>query len=355
MQILENIPLAPMTTLQVGGPARFFCEAASVDDIREALAFAQSHGLPLFILGGGSNLVVADAGVTGLVLRVSLRGITDAPIVEGTGSRAFSVASGESWDDFVAYTVARNCAGIECLSGIPGSVGGTPVQNVGAYGQEVSQTIAEVEALEIASGTVHTFSNSDCGFGYRSSRFNTTERGRWIILRTTFALIEGGAPRIAYRDLQQHFANHSGQPSLVEVRDAVRSIRHSKAMLIVEGDDDCRSAGSFFKNPVLALAAYTAIQQRARERGLEVPAYPSADAQGQQQHKIPAAWLVERSGFHKGFTLGRAGISSRHALALVNRGGATAAEIIALKDAIQSAVEEQWQVKLEPEPVMLGF
>lgn len=352
MQILEHIPLAPLTTLQVGGPARYFAKAASVDEIRGALDFARARSLPVFVLGGGSNLVVADSGFSGLVLQVALRGVTQTD--EG-GRRVFSAASGEPWDDFVAHTVAEGCAGLECLSGIPGSVGGTPVQNVGAYGQEVSQTITEVEALELATGEIRRFSNAECAFGYRSSRFNTTERGRWLLLRTHFALTPEGSPRIAYRDLQQHFAGHSGTPTLAEIREAVRAIRHSKAMLTVAGDEDCRSAGSFFKNPVLDAAAYAALQQRARERGLEVPAYPALDALGQQQHKVPAAWLVERSGFPKGFTLGRAGISRRHALALVNRGGATAAEILALKDAIQQGVAATWQVKLEPEPVMLGF
>lgn len=353
MQILEDIPLAPFTTLQVGGPARYFAEPASLDEIREALAFAHSKGLPLFVLGGGSNLVVADSGFPGLVLRVQLRGIAEA------GNGGFAVASGESWDDFVARSVTHDCAGIECLSGIPGSVGGTPVQNVGAYGQEVSQTITSVEALEIASGSVNTFSNSECGFGYRSSRFNTSECGRWLILRTTFALVAGGSPQLAYRDLQQHFALHSGAPTLGQVRDAVRAIRRSKAMLLVQGDDDCRSAGSFFKNPVLDAAAYAAIQQRAAQRGLTLPAYPSTNAVGHEQYKVPAAWLVEHAGFHKGFTLGRAGISSRHTLAIINRGvglnSANAAEIVALKDAMQNGVEERWQVRLEPEPVMLGF
>ena len=216
-----------------------------------------------------------------------------------------------------------------------------------------------MDALEIATGEVRSFSNAECGFGYRCSRFNTTERGRWIILSTTFALASGGVPQIAYRDLKQYFAQHTGTPTLAEVRTAVRAIRQSKAMLIGDGDnekeEDSRSAGSFFKNPVLDSDQYAALLERAQQRGLTLPAYPSLSAEGGHQHKVPAAWLVENSGIAKGYTRGGAGISRRHALAIVNRGGATAAEIIALKDEIQRCVGEMWEVWLETEPVMLGF
>ncbi|MGA3211296.1 MAG: UDP-N-acetylmuramate dehydrogenase [Terriglobales bacterium] len=243
MQIRENIPLAPFTTLGVGGPARYFVEATTSEDVSQAVNWAHERKLPLFVLGGGSNLLIADAGFAGLVLKPAIRGISK---LAESGRLLFTVGAGEDWDAFVAQAVACSCAGVECLSGIPGSAGGTPVQNVGAYGQEVSETICSVEALEIANGALTTFANSDCQFSYRGSIFNTNARDRFIILRMTFALEPGGAPRLVYADLKKHFGTH--EPALAETREAVRQIRHQKGMLLVEGDPDCRSAGSFFKN-----------------------------------------------------------------------------------------------------------
>jgi UDP-N-acetylmuramate dehydrogenase len=348
MDIQENVPLAPFTTLGVGGAARFFVEAFNAGDVREAVAYAKSRNAPLFILGGGSNLVVSDAGWPGLVLKVAIPGIHHR---HGRGTAYFDVGAGEDWDGFVAGAVQHNCAGIECLSGIPGSVGGTPVQNVGAYGQEVAETIDSLVALDLETGREREFEKEDCGFGYRTSVFNTSKKGRYIILRVTFALVHDGPPRIAYADLQKHFAGIAGQPTLAQVREAVRAIRASKAMLITPGDEDSRSAGSFFKNPVLPAAEFDALKQRATARGLEIPSYPALEA----QRKIPAAWLVEHSGFRKGYGNGRVGISRKHALAIVNRGGATAAEIVQFKNEIQQRVEEQWGVRLETEPVLVGF
>jgi UDP-N-acetylmuramate dehydrogenase len=348
MVIQENVPMAPLTTLGVGGPARFFVEVCSADEVREALRYAKSRGLALFILGGGSNLVVADAGWAGLVLKVSILGIKHR---HGHSSAYFDVGAGEDWDGFVATTVQHNCAGIECLSGIPGSVGGTPVQNVGAYGQEVAETIDTVLALDLRSGKEEEFENADCGFSYRTSIFNIRERGRYVILRVTYALVHDGAPRVAYADLKKHFSTLSRKPTLAQVREAVRQIRASKAMLITPGDEDSHSAGSFFKNPVLSPEEFDALKQRAARQKLEVPSYPALEA----QRKVPAAWLVEQSGFPKGYGNGRVGISRKHALAIVNRGGATAVEIVALKDEIQRRVEKQWDIRLEPEPVFVGF
>ncbi len=247
MLIRENIPLAPLTTLGVGGPARFFAEAMSEAEVIEAVGFARSRGLPLFVLGGGSNLVIADAGFAGLVLKIAITGVSHfSPPQGGT---IFIAGAGCDWDAFVAQTVEANCAGLECLSGIPGTIGGTPVQNVGAYGQEVTETITEVRALDLRSLELVTLSNAECGFAYRTSRFNTSERGRFIILRVAFALKKDGKPTIRYADLERHFTERT--PTLSEVRAAVRDIRHSKAMLIVPGEEDARSAGSFFKNPVV--------------------------------------------------------------------------------------------------------
>jgi UDP-N-acetylmuramate dehydrogenase len=344
----QNVPLAPLTTLKVGGPARYLSEATTAAEVREAVDFARSQQLPLFVLGGGSNLVVSDAGWPGLVLKIALSGINHRHERERI---VFEVGAGEDWDRLVAMAVARNFAGIECLSGIPGSVGGTPVQNVGAYGQEVAETIDSVQVLDLEDGQVRELCPEACGFSYRTSIFNTTERGRFIILRVDYALKHGGQPRLEYADLKKYFSGWSALPTLAETRDAVRQIRARKAMLITPGDEDCRSAGSFFKNPVLSAAEHEDLSRRAAAKKLQVPSYPALEA----QRKISAAWLVEHSGFTKGYTSGRVGISRKHALAIVNRGDATAADILAFKEQIQQRVEDIWGVRLEPEPVFVGF
>jgi len=356
MTIQENVPLAALTTLQVGGAARYFAELKREDEVREAARFAKTRDLPLFVLGGGSNLVVADSGWPGLVLKVAIGGITAPATRDTTGNAVlFSVGAGVNWDDFVAQTVAQNCAGVECLSGIPGSVGGTPVQNVGAYGQEVANTIESVRAFDLRNpdlkeDRIVVLPKPACGFHYRSSIFNSTERGRYIILRVNYRLKGGGAPSLHYADLQKYFTERN-TPSLAEVRAAVREIRRSKGMLIVPGDDDCRSAGSFFKNPVLSEEQFRDLGERAISKGLEIPSYPALNA----QRKVSAAWLVEHSGFSKGYAAGAAGISHKHALALINRGNAHASDIVALKDKIQHGVQEAWGILLEPEPVFVGF
>lgn len=349
MDIQENVALGPMTTLGVGGPAKYFCEAQSEADVREAVTFARERTLPLFVLGGGSNLVVSDSGFNGLVIKIALRGVKQQK--DSSHGVRFDVAAGEDWDAFVAKTVDTDCAGVECLSGIPGTVGGTPVQNVGAYGQEVSQTIVEVRALDVQSVDRKVLSNAECGFAYRSSRFNTEDRGQYIITRVSFVVEQGGEPSLAYADLQKYFAGREAKPTLAQVRSAVREIRHRKAMLIVPGDDDARSAGSFFKNPVVPQHQYAELAARLADRGLQLPSYPANDG----FCKLPAAWLVENAGFHKGYAKGAAGISRRHTLALVNRGGATAADIVALRDEIQARVLAEFGIQLQPEPVFLGF
>lgn len=346
LEIQENVPLASLTTLGIGGPARYFAQVRSVSDIAEAVTWTKDRRLPLFILGGGSNLLVSDQGFPGLVLKIQLSGIL--PYCDGK----FAAQAGTDWDSMVAVAVADGFAGIECLSGIPGTVGGTPVQNVGAYGQEVSETITEVEAFDLQTLSRRSFTNAECGFGYRSSIFNTTERGRWVILLVTFELNRGGAPKITYRDLKEYFASRNNfSPTLQQARDAVREIRRSKAMLIVPGDEDARSAGSFFKNPILAPDDYKRLIELADKRGERVPSYPAPG----QNFKVPAAWLVEHSGFAKGATRGPVGISRKHALAIVNRGGATAADVIRLKNEIQQKVRDTFGVELIPEPVMVGF
>jgi UDP-N-acetylmuramate dehydrogenase len=346
-RVEENVALAPLTTLGVGGNARFFVRAVSVVDVENAASFARRRKLPLFVLGGGSNLLVSDRGWDGLVLQVGILGMEERS--EGAAT-LFDVGAGVDWDVFVAHCVARNLGGIECLSGIPGSVGGTPVQNVGAYGQEVSETIAAVLAFDLEENRVRELAAAECGFSYRGSIFNGSQHGRYIILRVTYRLSSDIKPSLGYADLQKYFAGREA-PLLAEVREAVLKIRASKGMLITAGDPDSRSAGSFFKNPVLSEAQHSELVRRTAERGLEVPSYPALS----QQRKVSAAWLVENSGFRKGYVRGKAGISSKHALAIVNLGGATAAEIVALKDEIQAGVEAAWGVRLEPEPVFLGF
>jgi UDP-N-acetylmuramate dehydrogenase len=348
MEIQENIALAPVTTLGVGGKARYFLRADTIEDVEASVAFADEKKLPLFVLGGGSNVLVSDSGWPGLILQIGISGIDHNHERE---TIRLIVGAGEDWDAFVAFCVTRHCAGVECLSGIPGSVGATPVQNVGAYGQEVSQTIASVLVFDLADKQVREMDATDCEFSYRSSIFNTRERGRYIILRVTYEVRAGGAPSLLYADLQRYFAGRNETPTLSEVREAVLKIRAGKGMLITPGDPDSHSAGSFFKNPVLTAAQFEELSHRAKERNLQLPSYSAL----LQQKKISAAWLVENSGFAKGYVKGQAGISSKHALAIVNRGGATAADIIAMKDEIQARVEQTWGIRLEPEPVLVGF
>jgi len=348
MVITENVPLAPLTTLKVGGAARYFIEATSIAEVSQAVEFSKSADLPLFILGGGSNLVISDAGWPGLVLKVGITGINHR---HGHDEVIFEAGAGEDWDKFVGMVVAHSIAGIECLSGIPGSVGASPVQNVGAYGQEVSNTIESVVALDLRDGQVHELSNQDCGFSYRTSIFNSTERGRYIILQVNYSLKHGAEAYVAYADLKKYFAGWSEKPTLANVRDAVRRIRAGKGMLITAGDDDCRSAGSFFKNPILSADQYQALTARAAAKNLQIPSYPALDA----QKKVSAAWLVEHSGFSRGYGNGPVGISRKHALAIVNRGNATAADIVAFKQDVQQRVEEIWGILLAPEPVFVGF
>ena len=349
MLIREQVPLAPLTTLGVGGPARYFAEANSEAEVVEAVGFARARELRLFVLGGGSNVVVSDAGFPGLVLKIGIADVSS--FTNQDNSIVFTAGAGVDWDTLVARTVEANCAGVECLSGIPGTVGGTPVQNVGAYGQEVSGTILDVRVLDLRSLEIRTLSNADCGFAYRSSIFNTTERDRYIVLKVSFWLRQGAKPSIGYADLKQFFAKHTGEPTLAEVRAAVRQIRRRKAMLIVPGDDDAHSAGSFFKNPVVPQSFFENLSAQLSSRGLLLPSYPAGDT----FRKLPAAWLVEHAGFAKGYSKGAAGISRKHVLAIVNRGSATAAEIVALKDEIQQGVADEFGIELLPEPVFVGF
>jgi UDP-N-acetylmuramate dehydrogenase len=354
MILREHVTLAPYTTFGIGGPARWFAEARSEDDVVEAAAFAREAGVPLFTLGGGSNLLVSDAGYPGLVMRMALDGIQMDEVAGPQGSRVlFRVGAGVDWDALVTLSVAQQCAGIECLAGIPGTTGGTPVQNVGAYGQEVSQTIALVRAYDLETASFVEWAAEDCSFAYRSSRFNTRDRGRYVVTRVDFSLLEGGAPTLHYSDLKRYFENHIATPSLQDTCNAVRTIRKSKGMVITTADPDSRSAGSFFKNPIVPAGVYEQIASGFAPA--PVPHFPApAGWQGEPRVKLSAAWLLEKAGFHRGYVRGAAGISSRHTLALINRGEAKATDILALRDEIRAGVEQHFGVRLEPEPVWLA-
>lgn len=327
---LENIPLAPRTTLGIGGPARFFAAPTTLPELQSALQDAQRLSLPVFVLGGGSNLVIADTGWPGLVLHPLL-----------THQIGTTAGAGLDWNVFVDHCVASNLAGVECLAGIPGTVGATPIQNVGAYGQEVSETIVSVTALDRQSLELRTFSNAECRFAYRQSRFNTDELGRWLIVEVTFQLQRDAAPALKYRDLTQHFGQDA-TPALPEVAAAVRQIRAKKGMVLDPHDPDSRSAGSFFKNPIL----------EAPQAPDDAPRFPQPDG----TVKVPAAWLIERSGLTRGETLaGGIGLSRKHILALVNQGGATSADVVQAAKRVQERVHHHWGVVLHPEPIFVGF
>jgi UDP-N-acetylmuramate dehydrogenase len=343
MQITENQPLAPFTTFGIGGPARWFAEAHSEDDIVEAWEWVRERMVPLFVLGGGSNILVSDRGFPGLVLHVSLMGVT-------WDLDTLRAAAGEPWDSVVEQATNGGRGGIECLAGIPGTVGGTPVQNVGAYGQEVASVIERVRAFDIGQREFVEFTADDCEFSYRRSRFNSTDRGRFIVARVDYRLKAGGEPTVNYPDLARALMENE-EPSLADVAAAVRLIRQNKGMLLVQCDPDCRSAGSFFKNPAVAEEMADGIRQIAANAGCPLRVYPTEAG----FVKIPAAWLIEQSGFAKGFALGAAGISSRHTLALINRSNASADEILGLANKIADAVEAKFGVRLEMEPEKVGF
>jgi UDP-N-acetylmuramate dehydrogenase len=344
MQFLQEVTLAPYTTFQIGGPALWFAEATSEADIVAGVGFAGERHLPLFVLGGGSNLLVSDAGFPGLVLRVGLRGIENK-------AEVVRAAAGEDWDGVVAFAVEQGLAGMECLSGIPGTAGGTPVQNVGAYGQEVSQTIASVRAFDRKIARFVDLPAAECGFSYRRSIFNSTERDRYIVSRVDYALRRDAPANFAYADLKKYFAGRGiASPTLAEVREAVRFVRAQKGMLIVPGEADCRSAGSFFKNPIVPVSVLDSLAEGLGVDKAAIPAYPAQAG----EVKLSAGWLIERAGFAKGYALGRAGISSRHTLALINRGGASAGEVIALRDEVVETIARRFGIRLEPEPVWVG-
>jgi UDP-N-acetylmuramate dehydrogenase len=341
-----DIPLAPLTTLGVGGRARWFVRATGIDQVAAAIKWSRDRRVPLFLLGGGSNLVIADQGIDGLVLQMSLAGVDFQ--AQADGATTVTVAAGERWDDVVAAAVSRGLAGLECLSGIPGTAGGTPIQNVGAYGQEVSRSITRVTVIDRTSGDTVTLTGPDCRFGYRTSRFKAGDAGRFVVCGVTFEL-RPAPPTLTYPDVLSEFERRRiTAPTVADVRDAVLSIRRRKGMVIDPTDPDTRSVGSFFMNPIVDSAHLSRVMARTEGR---VPAYELPGG----QVKIPAAWLIEQSGFVRGYPAGAAALSSKHPLAIVNTGSATARDVLALAVRIKRQVADRSGIWLRPEPVFVGF
>lgn len=338
--------LAELTTLRVGGPARRVLTPSSEAELIEAVAGCDAAGEPVLVVGGGSNLLVGDAGFDGtVVLTAGVRGI-ERDEVTGCGGAVLQVAAGEPWDAFVADCVAQEFVGVEALSGIPGLAGATPIQNVGAYGQEVSQTIARVRVWDRQEGRVRTFFSSECGFGYRTSVFKR-EPGRHLVLTVTFQLTLGprSAP-IRYGELARRLGVAAGERApLGQVRDTVLDLRRGKGMVLDSSDHDTWSAGSFFTNPILTA-------DQAAGLPAEAPRFPAGS--GDDLVKTSAAWLIEHAGFGKGYGTPPATLSTKHTLALTNRGGATSADLARLAREIRDGVAARFGVRLVPEPVLVG-
>ena len=350
MQVEENISLAPFTTLRIGGRARFFTHVRSETQLLAAVAFARANHLPVFVLGGGSNLVVPDEIFPGIVLKI---GLPESIERRQVGSAIyFEVSAGTDWDVLVQQLCGQGISGMECMAGIPGLVGGAPIQNIGAYGQEVSQTIDAVRVLDLTTLTFVELTSEECQFSYRKSRFNSTEKNRYVVISVRFRLDSTAQPNLGYADLAELRGTN---PTPLEVYHAVRAIRDRKGMLI-DPEQPCpesRSAGSFFKNPVVHVSLLGRIAEALSIHSGDVPHWPTASG----EIKLPAAWLIERAGFPKGFVLepnAPVGISSRHTLALINRSGtATCGDLLELRDHIVEAVERLLGVRLQQEPVML--
>ncbi|MBC7796987.1 MAG: UDP-N-acetylmuramate dehydrogenase [Pyrinomonadaceae bacterium] len=352
MLIQENISLAQFTTLKIGGIARYFIEARDENQIIEAVKFCDNNKLQLFVLGGGSNLLISDAGFDGVVLKIESKNIEFSQRLKDVFVTA---NAGEDWDEFVNICVENDLAGVECLSGIPGTIGASPIQNIGAYGQDVSETVQSVKVFDRETLEIKDLSNADCGFSYRTSIFNSTHKERFIVLNVTFKLEMCGKPKIVYRDLQNYFADNAN-PTLLNTRNAVLSIRREKSMVIDANDPNTKSAGSFFKNPIVSKSKFEEIESRAwllhlLDVNQRLPKFAAENG----LVKIPAAWLIEKSGFHKGFRFGKVGLSTKHALALVNYDDASAKEIVEFVSKIQLQVRIVFDVELKSEPIFVGF
>ncbi|WP_121748629.1 UDP-N-acetylmuramate dehydrogenase [Streptomyces sp. E2N166] len=348
MQELHDAPLAPLTTFRLGGPATRLVTATTDAEVIDAVREADDTGTPLLLIGGGSNLVIGDKGFDGTALHIATRGFS----LDGT---TLELAAGEIWTDAVARTVEAGLAGVECLAGIPGSAGATPIQNVGAYGQEVSSTITEVIAYDRRSGETVTLTNGDCGFSYRHSRFKA-EPERYVVLRVRFGLedADGLSAPLRYAETARALGVEPGERvPLTEARDTVLKLRAGKGMVLDPEDHDTWSAGSFFTNPILTDEEFAVFRARVDERlgtGAEPPAFPA----GEGRIKTSAAWLIDKAGFTKGYGTGSARISTKHTLALTNRGEATTEDLLALAREVVTGVREAFGVTLVNEPVTVG-
>lgn len=344
VKIKEQFSLAEMTTIKLGGLARFFVEVTNLDELREALMFAQERSVPVHVLGGGSNTIFVDEGYDGLVVQIKFKGLE---ITEEGKILRVRAQAGEEWDDVVKQVVKSGGVGMECLSGIPGTVGATPIQNVGAYGQEVSEIIDEVEGVNIETLKLEKFSKKQCEFAYRTSRFKERDAGRYVITQVVFRCTRGGQPTVTYPQLIEVLPE---QPSLVDVRRTVLGLRQGKSMVVRGDDPNSRSCGSFFMNVVLTKSRAEEAEKcwRANGGSGEMIMFSIGDG----KVKIPAAWLIEQSGFEKGERRGGVGISENHFLALINYAGTTQ-ELLNFSDEISQAVLDKFGVLLEREPVVV--
>ena len=343
MRVRQSVPLAGHTTLGVGGPATYFCEPSSESEVADVVAWADDRALPLYVLGGGSNIVVSDDGLQGVTLKMVLRGVR-----WNRSETRVKAAAGETWDNLVVGAVERGWAGFECLTGIPGLVGATPIQNVGAYGQEVSDTLYRVRVFDRQAGRIRALSSADCALGYRDSVFRHGAPGRYIVLTVEFALRAGERPTLRYGELAARFKSHR-TPGLSEVRREVLELRRAKSMLLDRDAASGRSCGSFFINPVVAPADVERV--RGASPTGHLPRFPQQDG----RVKLSAAWLIEQAGFPRGTRSGSVGLSPKHALAIVCHPGAKAGDVVALARTIQQAVAERFAILLEPEPAFWGF
>jgi UDP-N-acetylmuramate dehydrogenase len=347
VKIETQVQLAPLTTLGVGGSAAHFARVEHETELRDALAWAKQRALDVRVLGGGSNVVVGDSGFPGLVIDMALRGVR----IQNFGAEVeVRAAAGEPWDDFVKSMVSRGYQGLECLSGIPGRVGATPIQNVGAYGQDVAETISQVAVLDTIKNTPRTFSADECQFSYRDSWFKSREPGRYIVTEVTFRLRLNAPPSVRYAELERQFVElGNSAPTLPAARETVLQLRRAKSMLLDASDPNSRSCGSFFVNPVLSAAQFSAFAARVAN-GASIPHY----LQDGGRVKLSAGWLIEQAGFPRGIRDGAVGLSTKHALALVAHEGARAADVLRFAARVQHGVLERFSVQLEPEPVFWG-
>jgi UDP-N-acetylmuramate dehydrogenase len=344
---IRSVKLSDYTTIKLGGMSNKFIECINEDDILEAVAYAKKNKLSIQVLGGGSNTIFPDEGFTGVILYINTKGIKKSGSI-------FSVKAGEKWDEFVEHTINLNYSGLECLSGIPGSTGATPIQNVGAYGQEVSNAIHYIKTVNIQTLQFMEFSNNECGFSYRNSRFKSQDKNKYIITEVLFALNPSGETKIEYKELIEYLETYpqynlfSNSDKLKAIREATLNIRRKKSMVYDENDGDSYSCGSFFTNPILNSKQFEKFCNICLEFGLESKSYKNGE-----EFKISAGWLIENSGFYKGFTENGIGISNKHSLAIVNRGGSTK-DLICFAEKIKEEVLKKFTISLELEPELVS-